>query len=296
MNGENKTKENILIVLDIDGTQLESDDETFTCDCADHSLALLSLDQPTAAAEAAAAAALPSNRKKKDDEKEMNRLRLRPFVRRFLHFVFASFQYVAIWTANPRGWADLFIAKLRRENMLPTGADFCFVYTSDKCRLLTHPKFGDDAALAQMEMGAFKPLKKIWRDQALQRRLNAKFTRHNTIIVDDKSYTFVENRGNALLVSSWTNRQAHLLATWLRALAVYFFSLSSSLSSSETPNLVLHQKEKAEVSRNFFLQLILEYAGVGDNQLLAIELQLSRIRERFSHMSRPSVLRERVIR
>lgn len=93
----------------------------------------------------------------------------RPHLREFLLFAFSYFRRVIIWSAGKYEYVHSIVKKIFRD--LPQPDD---IYTRDDCDIVG--------------MNHTKPLKKIGLD------LNS------AVIVDDKTYTFIPNKKNGILI------------------------------------------------------------------------------------------------
>lgn len=110
----------------------------------------------------------------------------RPYLKELLEFLFINFS-VAIWTAAGTEWSDIVLSTIGIEK-----ESFLFVWNSDKCKLKhSCHNYG--------EFYTIKPLEKIWNKKQL------KFTKHNTILIDNTPSCFEKNTGNGLLVPTFVS-------------------------------------------------------------------------------------------
>ena len=123
--------------------------------------------------------------------------RKRPHLEIFLEFCFLKFQNVSIWTAAAREWFDYvneniftpILNEIRDRYGGDVNTKFDFVFTRDRCSLVRNIEavFADSFFVE-------KRLNKLFRSK--QRYKD--YTRGNTIILDDDTFTFRKNYGNAL--------------------------------------------------------------------------------------------------
>jgi RNA polymerase II subunit A small phosphatase-like protein len=111
------------------------------------------------------------------DSDSMDRAVLRPYLLKFLEFLFTHYD-VAIWTNAKRYWVEEYLSRIPMYKN-----KFVFIWTREKCQQCTY--------------ASVKPLIKIWRSSI--GRTNG-YTKHNTIIIEDTPENCVKNYGNAIYV------------------------------------------------------------------------------------------------
>lgn len=118
----------------------------------------------------------------------------RPHVDEFLNFCLDRFD-VGIWTAAREIYAKIVVDMLFKDRK-PV-----FIYSRKRCT----PVFKnictiiDDQIVERREIVLIKNLSKAWKRKFTGKR----YLRQSTLIVDDKSYTFERNYGNAIQVIPW---------------------------------------------------------------------------------------------
>lgn len=123
----------------------------------------------------------------------------RPHLKEFLEYCFASCAHVALWTAASREWYQ----RVYKEILAPIikKKTFAFTWFGDRCTLVSN--YRDDGF--SMGYGARttkrKRLRKLWRHQKFD---SWGCTRHNTLIVDDTPATYLDNRGNAVRIPTFS--------------------------------------------------------------------------------------------
>lgn len=103
----------------------------------------------------------------------------RPGLKAFLKFVFDNFKTVSIWTAATRQYAILILQNIMTKTQL---SKLAFFYSREKV------------------YDGLKPLSTIYN---LPLAIKLGITPEKTLIVDDKDYTFAQNKGNAILIPAW---------------------------------------------------------------------------------------------
>jgi hypothetical protein len=177
-------------------------------------------------------------------EEPAEELQLRPYCLECLTWAFEHVANVGIWTAGTKAFADSFIQQV--QPLLPASFKFALVWSQERC---SRPRY---FVTDETPTGPRKKLSKLWTSKEWQRHLPVKTTRTNTLIVDDNSYTFSENYGNGVLVSSFTSRQVH-----------------------ETQQILEIFREKAKLDGKIPI-LIAEYADLADMQLAFLPARLQR--------------------
>jgi len=124
---------------------------------------------------------------------------MRPYLKEFLSFCFNYFKVVAIWSAGKYEYVHAIVNQIFKDLPYPDA-----VYTRDDCELID---------------GSYvKPLSKmIDREKHLNMSLN------NTIILDDKNYTFYPNPQNGILIPGYYPSGASLDKLMIEDVALYQF-------------------------------------------------------------------------
>eukprot|EP00445_Apocalathium_hangoei_P002614 CAMPEP_0203862548 /NCGR_PEP_ID=MMETSP0359-20131031/13648_1 /ASSEMBLY_ACC=CAM_ASM_000338 /TAXON_ID=268821 /ORGANISM="Scrippsiella Hangoei, Strain SHTV-5" /LENGTH=446 /DNA_ID=CAMNT_0050779949 /DNA_START=18 /DNA_END=1358 /DNA_ORIENTATION=- len=118
----------------------------------------------------------------------------RPHLAAFLDFCFSRFDSVGIWTASSEEWATTVIHRV-----LGHDRPWAFVWPGPRCcQRLVGP--GGDT-WEPRRLSTCKPLRKVWSSPA---RRAAGFTRRGTLILEDTSENCFQNRGNAVIVPSFS--------------------------------------------------------------------------------------------
>lgn len=102
----------------------------------------------------------------------------RPHTKEFLHFCFAYFKVVAVWSAGQKDYVEDIINYLFRD----IGHKPHIIFTRDDC-------------VKDKKLGTIKPLTKMYEFHPL---LGQYMTESNTLILDDNHYTFEKNLENAI--------------------------------------------------------------------------------------------------
>lgn len=142
-----------------------------------------------------------------------NQVLLRPGIEHFLQFCQDEKYAMAIWTAgraSPR--LETIAAKLKEKDITITWE---FVWEADQCT--TH--YQRATWFAEPELSVRKPLSKVWKSKQFQRR----WTKQNTLIVDDTTSTYMHNYRNAIPIPTWKgdaqDKALYELCTMIKALA-----------------------------------------------------------------------------
>ena len=135
-----------------------------------------------------------------DDNPSRTIINARPHLFEFLKFCFENFKSVSIWTAASRFWFNIvndriFAPTLKHLKEIGIDAKFDFVFTGNRCTT----KWIYSEFHGQSVRITIKRLKKLYRSRILYK----KYTRENTLIVDDKKNTFSLNYGNGIEISAW---------------------------------------------------------------------------------------------
>lgn len=145
----------------------------------------------------------------------------RPFYQEFIDFCFDSpdISGVSIWTAGSKGWVDEVFTEEEQTR-------FDFVYTGLNCSLERICGGG----LWNVDWRTTKPLAKIYKSEK-NKLLGYKYTKHNTIIIDDTATTFQQNYGNAVLIRRYkggeTDRELKKLMSFLPTIVEEIKSIGS---------------------------------------------------------------------
>ena len=111
-------------------------------------------------------------------------VRKRPYLDKFLKYIFGRFNTVSVWTAATRPYAEQVLLG---------------IMTPVQLKSLSFLKTRDD--LKVNSLGRYtKPLHRIFNTHPT-------IQRHNTIMIDDKRSVMVENLGNAIIVPAWTGSE-----------------------------------------------------------------------------------------
>lgn len=125
---------------------------------------------------------------------EQNYIYKRPGLDSFLEKCFKHFD-VAIWTASGEDYA-MYIIKLIFGDLMK---QLKFIYTS-KNTVIKYQNYMIDNTRIEI-----KPLCKIWR----RGKFRGKYTKQNTLIIDDTPITYCRNFGNAIKITSWYGIDIH---------------------------------------------------------------------------------------
>jgi len=115
----------------------------------------------------------------------------RPHLQAFFHYIFQHFERVSIWTAALDVWFNDVYQHVFKP-LIPKGKSFHFVWCRDKCKLLN---IGSSTMIV-------KPLSKIYNS------FPNFYNQRNTLIIDDTHFTYRENIGNAIKISSYSNNRS----------------------------------------------------------------------------------------
>ena len=116
----------------------------------------------------------------------------RPFLKEFLTYCFETFDTVSIWTAAPQEHFEFVNKRFFKPILDSIQQDWKFVFTNKKCSITY---IQNDYNYFYKQPCIVKRLKKVWKRPG--------FTRHNTIIIDDKKYTYMNNWGNAIPIDTY---------------------------------------------------------------------------------------------
>jgi hypothetical protein len=127
------------------------------------------------------------------NNQRIEKITIRPYLYKFMQFLFKNFESVSIWTSAKKSYIDFVMKYLKP--YIPKGKKFRFVYTFDNCKIkYVFPKAGFycNSSLCCKTI-AIKPLEKVF--DAYE-----DMTRFNTMIIDDNEDTFCENYENAIFI------------------------------------------------------------------------------------------------
>lgn len=104
----------------------------------------------------------------------------RPYLHLFMKYLFENFDRVSIWTAASKSWYDECYEKVIKPS-LPEGKGFHFIKTRDDYDYIRR----------------VKPLQMVYEEYP------ELYNAENTLIIDDNSYTFLENIDQAIQIRSF---------------------------------------------------------------------------------------------
>lgn len=106
---------------------------------------------------------------------------LRPHLREFLEFAFATFETVSVWSNARSAWIAPILARIQEQCPHP---GFHFVRT------------GDTRRAHSPQNAEVKRLKKLYK-------AHPRLTQDNTLILDNTPATYHQNYGNAIGIRTW---------------------------------------------------------------------------------------------
>lgn len=157
----------------------------------------------------------------------------RPYLYPFLLWCFRKAEAVSLWTAAASCWLRTVQDKTltdvlkRVSKELGRECGFFATYTRDSCRTRVRRSGNYGRVCTVYE----KPLRKLWRRAG-------PYTRHNTIIVDDKSLNFDCNYGNGIWIPPYTGPRPDEV---LLDLIIFLYKLTTVLRSEGT---ILHTEKR----------------------------------------------------
>jgi hypothetical protein len=127
------------------------------------------------------------------NNQRISKITFRPYLWKFIRFLFKNFKSVSIWTSAKKHYINMMIEYMKP--YFPKGKKLRFVYTFDDCKIkYIFPKFGFYCNYSLCcKTIAVKPLEKVF--DAYE-----DMTRFNTIIIDDNEHMFSENYENAIWI------------------------------------------------------------------------------------------------
>lgn len=105
----------------------------------------------------------------------------RPGYKKFLKYIFNTFEYIGVWSAGEYGYVHRLCDLLCRDTR-----EFDIIFTRNDC---TKGENGD----------TIKPLEKLIKKASWLEGISLK----NTLILDDKTHTFEANLNNGVLIPEW---------------------------------------------------------------------------------------------
>lgn len=129
------------------------------------------------------------------DEESIEKIIFRPYLYKFIRFLFKNFESVSIWSAGSKEYVKIVMSSLKR--YLPNGKSFRFVYSLNECEF-KHLISKQQCFCRHTEYKTIliKPLKKIFEKYEDMNQLN-------TVIIDDTDDTFSENYENAIWIQKF---------------------------------------------------------------------------------------------
>ena len=121
----------------------------------------------------------------------------RPGLDTFLDKCFKSFD-IAIWTASHHTYATPIIKYIFGDRI----AKLKFIYTAQET-IIKHNNTWISDSNYQNTITSIKPLYKVWK----RGKFRGKYTKKNTLIIDDTPITYYRNYGNAIAISSWSGEK-----------------------------------------------------------------------------------------
>jgi hypothetical protein len=118
----------------------------------------------------------------------------RPYLKLFFANAFKQFERVSIWTSAERCWYDEVHMHVF-QYVLPEGKTFDFVWTREMClqkQICIRSKTG----MPIDHTIYVKPLDKIYS-------INSSYSKYNTLIVDDNTYSYCDNIENAIPIKAF---------------------------------------------------------------------------------------------
>jgi hypothetical protein len=137
-----------------------------------------------------------------EEIEEIERVAYRPYLKRFLNFLFDNFSSVNIWSAGGKEYVDEIVKKHLSPLLDDTSIGFGFVYSNKNCKKVLKPIHrGFYSSEWTNEMVDIKDM----NEEIFQcsNRLN----KFNTMIVDDKRITFSRNYGNAIEIKPFCGKE-----------------------------------------------------------------------------------------
>ena len=124
----------------------------------------------------------------------------RPHLKDFFRYIFEKFNHVSIWTLASVQWYTMAYERVFKP-LLPLGKSFHFVWCRVNYKVSQPSILGGifSMNLASTGTGIIKPLTEVYK------RFPIVYNPYNTLIVDDTPFTYSENPGNAIKVSTFGN-------------------------------------------------------------------------------------------